>query len=252
GTPYLSWFKYGANYDLGVSTWNGSAWIRMGQTSLSAASEATAGVETGPQGTFAFVRTKDTSGAREFWVHRWTGVAWEPLGGGPVVKPAGTEPQHTLDRDGWPVVATSAGSVTVQRWNGSAWSSLPTPSTAGTVQSIVVDADNRPVVGIGNSFIERFDGVAWESLGSLPPSGLKLAAGVDGRLFIAFYYGTIGLSDFRTRVLEWIDGDGWKALGVALTTVGDPTFGDTPVPVINGAGLMVGVPGEGNIRGWSW
>jgi len=139
------------------------------------------------EGNFSFAR---------LWVRRWTGTAWETLGG-PLFSydslVSGGTPDLALDPEGRPYVVWAtdrhisppAGAVHVSRWTGTAWESvgdpITVPNTEGGVQQplLQVDPRGRPVVSFRQGgccevpiHVRRWNGTSWESLGA-PLTGLE-------------------------------------------------------------------------------
>jgi hypothetical protein len=130
------------------------------------------------------------------WVRRWTGTAWEILGG-PLFSyddfGHGAAPDLALDPEGRPYVVWAtdrhisppAGAVHVSRWTGTAWESvgdpITVPNTEGGVQQplLQVDPQGRPVVSFRQGgccevpiHVRRWNGTSWASLGA-PLTGLE-------------------------------------------------------------------------------
>lgn len=202
GQPVLAWDdSNGQSIDLHVARWTGSAWQPVGGA-LSAgpgwADAPSLAVDGAGNPVVAWQQSDATGNGERVNVWRWSGSAWQPLGG-PMSAAGGrvdaVTPSLALDAQGGPVVAwsesqASASSLYVRRWNGSAWEpvgeALSATAAGGTPSatrpSLALDKKGAPVVaweeadavGVRQVHVRRWDGSAWkvlgEALGALPGS----------------------------------------------------------------------------------
>jgi hypothetical protein len=184
-----------------VHVWNGSDFTPLGSGLRANVPQRFEGLppilhdatlELDAQGTPVVAHLDGIYESTRLWVQRWTGSAWEPIGGGPVPMKSGFSEVSglalALDADGRPYVAWStseisrvpAGAVHVRRWNGAAWEpvgsrlSLSRAVTPADSPTLRLDPQGRPVVSFaqGDSATDwriqlwRFDGEAWGALGA--------------------------------------------------------------------------------------
>jgi len=187
------------------------------------------------------------------WVHRWDGVSWQAIGGGPVNDPDTVSAvglvSLTLDALDRPVVAWGArpggvaadGDIRITRWTGSTWVAVGTPRRRNPAHVsfnpvLALDTEGHPIVAwterqgdtsTNDVFVDRWTGSAWVALGgSLRPgswtaanvSGLALAASGEP---IAAMQVTSG-DDRRVAVRRWSETGGtWTSLGTTLRLTPD-------------------------------
>ncbi len=120
---------------------------------------------------------------------------------------------------GWAVGSAGTGTVT-QRWNGTAWSVVPTPAVAqpAALRGVDGSADNN-VWAVGSAgagtLTQRWNGTAWTVVPSPNPPGstdatLRAAQAVSATTAWAVGDATVG-SVRRTHVVRW-NGSAWSAV----------------------------------------
>lgn len=127
------------------------------------------------------------SGRGEVYVARWSGTAWEDIGGPLSASSTGEGPALpaiAFDLSGAPIVAFGdndggGGDVYLRRWNGTAWDDLGSPSVrlpgveSALEPALATDSMGRPIVafradGVGGGvYVSRLDDAVWFELGRL-------------------------------------------------------------------------------------
>lgn len=172
--------------------------------------------------------------ARQLFVARFDGSAWQPLGSGPLNAAPCSQPRFprlVIDGQGRPVVIVGEGNfsqaMNVRRWDGSAWSaaSAPVPVRAQPAAGVgvldlrlaqrggdlhVLVTENQS--GAISHFVSRLDGASWVPVGPRVllgnvDRGTALAIDAAGRPVVA-----MGETSTLLRVLRF-DGSAWQAFG---------------------------------------
>jgi hypothetical protein len=177
-----------------------------------------------------FVSTPDDSGERTL-VEQWNGTTWS-------IVPSPNQPL-TIDNALAGVTCTSASncfavghydtqlvtSTLVERWDGTAWSIVPSPNPKGSTYSQLsgvscMSASNCFAVGIGHStLIERWNGTIWGIVTSANPTGATGASLTDVSCPSAsrcVAVGTIFRSTVVSRLVESWNGQSWSLTGVPV------------------------------------
>ena len=207
GSPLVAWeTSAGADYEIYLRRWNGSAWVAMG------GSASGGGISNNNAGSYAPSLVVDAGGAPivawydagdgdwEIYVRRWNGSSWVEMGdnsaaGGGISNNSGSSrlPSLAVGPDGVPIIAwedDSSGNleIYVRRWNGSAWVEMGSGSAAGGGVSnnagasqkprVVIAPDNTPLIawddatsGDAEIYVRRWNGSAWVEMGSGSASG---------------------------------------------------------------------------------
>jgi hypothetical protein len=157
-------------------------------------------------------------------VAKWTGQAWEPVGGGMeynsiVLK---LEPFNgDLYAAGTFTIAGGQPANRVARWDGQQWLPLA-GGTSGQANALAVfDDGTGPALYVGGTFtaadgapasrIAKWDGQAWSPLGSGLSSFANVLMTYQGSLYAAGNFTTAGGVP-ATRIARW-DGQSWSAVG---------------------------------------
>jgi hypothetical protein len=244
--------------DVQAAAWDGQAWEglggRLNGDDRVGPMYGSQDVAVASDGTVVVAWTTPVSGVPDsVWVHRWSGSAWEAIGGGPINDPTSVPVrQHVslvLDDLDRPVVAwdarpgglSAAADVRVSRWTGSAWVAVGTPRRRDPTHVsfrpfLALDAAGRPIVAWSERlddtsthdvFVDRWSGSAWTPLGGSLRVGSwtaafvnDLATGPNGELHAAL---TARLtSGTRVAVRRWSEGgDTWFGLGSTLEATPD-------------------------------
>ncbi|MNK12829.1 Bacterial Ig-like domain (group 2) [compost metagenome] len=128
---------------------------------------------------------------------KYDGSSWSYLGGAGITPGTATYNSLALAANGdvfyshqlgWP-----ASGLSVQKYNGTSWTTLPAAESATVnFQSITTNGNNQPVVAYssgGNLHVKSFDGTNWTTLGTGLPSGVPNyidAKCVNGTVYIGF------------------------------------------------------------------
>lgn len=198
GNPVVAWDDSNTStIDMYVARWDGSAWQPLGAALSATAgqftwtSEPSLAVDGQGRPVLAWQELGSSTGQR-IHVRRWSGTAWEALGG-PLSVAGGSvdarTPSLKVDSQNRPVVAWSESlsgggtTVHVRRWQGSSWVAVggtlnaaatgATPSA--TRPSLALDGKDAPVVaweeadssGVRHVHVRRWDDVntTWKGVG---------------------------------------------------------------------------------------
>ena len=255
GNPVMAWSETNSQStnDIYVQRWMGGSWHMLGSAlrAKGGSSKASPSLAVdGSGGIFVAWTESDGSLTTDAYVRRWTGSAWEAVGGALSASAGSTSVLSVtlqLNASGQPVVAWSetdgtAPNVHVQRWTGSVWEPLGVLSaqpgnTPASSPSLRLDLDGRPVVAwsesdgeADNTYVWRWTGSSWEAVGG----PLSASAGSTPAARPSLELDTAGMP-----VVSWVESDGtaesvhvwrwgggsWTQQGAALSA--NP--GSTPV-----------------------
>lgn len=157
---------------------------------------------------------------------KWTGSTFTALSTGPTSasgsQPAAVDASNNLYY-GYLISATSAR---VQKWNGSAWSTLAdfTHGSDVRLDAIAVGPDGLIYVagqftnagGTAITNIAKYNGSAWSAMSTAPNGRVRsLAFDKAGNLYAGGDFTTIGGVTVNS-IAQW-DGSAWSALGAGMT-----------------------------------
>ena len=194
--PHLTWYGGAVNVayvqSTGTSTtrpyvrsWNGSAWSSLGGGPVAATDMGWIDMAADP--TFGIALVGEINDQVFAW--RWNGTAWSALGGNRALGNGATVYRPELAfRAGLPWIAWLQGPTNpiVERWDGSAWVTLPSPIVSAATFTYYLDLkDNStgmrfaavPTV-LGpylTGVVLEFDGTAWQQVGGVGVAGYTLA-----------------------------------------------------------------------------
>ena len=215
GSPLVAWeTSAGADYEIYLRRWNGSAWVAMG------GSASGGGISNNNAGSYAPSLVVDAGGAPivawydagdgdwEIYVRRWNGSSWVEMGdnsaaGGGISNNSGSSrlPSLAVGPDGVPIIAwedDSSGNleIYVRRWNGSAWVEMGSGSASGGgisnnagnsyTPSPVISANGTPIIAWHDNsssnweaYVRRWNGLTWVEMdsGSAAGGGISNNAG---------------------------------------------------------------------------
>ena len=216
-----------ANY---IAKWNGSAWSSLGTGPANGVNGEVFALAIGSSGdVYAGGSFTQAGGLPASYIARWNGSAWSSMGTSPAngvnnfVRALAVAGNGDLYVGG---TFSQAGGMTannVARWNGTTWSSLGTGTANGVDVGVVAlaVAGNSEVYaggyftqagGIAASYVAKWNGTAWSSLGTgLNSNVLGLAVAGNGNVYVSGTFtqaGGIGAN----RVARW-DGTTWSSLG---------------------------------------
>lgn len=153
---------------------------------------------------------------------RWTGSAWEGLGGSELpegIDGLGGHPALALQANGDPVVASSLGGhVRLRQWQGSSWEELDGSATdEGLGESeddgvaLAVDASDQIVVAWSGQY-RVWDGDAWSPADDVGGARPRLARGAEDDLYLMTDGMTTDAEVIRERLLYHWQADAWEPL----------------------------------------
>jgi hypothetical protein len=213
-------------------SWTYPEYVTLGVVPIDATSRigALAGLTVDPSGAPLLAWSEASSTAHADRVARWSASAWSPLGGaagdpsmlGAVTGlAAGTAPQAFA-------LWSDPSTVLARAWDGATWSAVGGSLRVNTTSSvlgagIVVDASGAPVVGfaqgsgspmIAESWVRRWDGAAWQTLGTSPTSVLssRLWALAPAATGVIGVYEEMGLTSSGALVARQWQGSSWTKL----------------------------------------
>lgn len=233
-----------------VARWDGTQWLPLG-TGFNGAVAALAVLSNGDLVAAGSFSTAGAVSASR--IARWDGANWNPLGAGLRNSPtAGSAyamvvmPNGDLVVGGEFVAAGSVGAGRLARWDGANWHAIG-GGVAGSQSRVLALASTRNgqllVGGIFSSAgaasasvpannIVRWDGVAWNALGSgISGPVLALAELPDGDVLVGGQFIVAG-GVSANRVARW-DGASWSGVDNGVDGAGSPfTFPGSWVGVI--------------------
>jgi trimeric autotransporter adhesin len=169
----------------------------------------------------------------------WTGAAWSPLGAGLdsivtclVSAPGGGGVGPALYAGGYFKFSGSVSAQRIAKWDGQAWSALSSglngepadlaifDDGSGAGQALYATGNFNYAGGVPASYIAKWDGQAWSSLGAgLNDGGISLAVWDDGSgagpaLYVCGSFSAAG-GVAANKFARW-DGQNWQALGSGI------------------------------------
>ncbi|RKH23563.1 hypothetical protein D7Y13_28455 [Corallococcus praedator] len=178
---------------------------------------------------------------------RWTGSAYELLGGSLGSGTWASNPTLLMDPTGAPVVtfldsapSSSGARVRVRRWNGTAWTEVGGPvgveGQAALAVAAAMDGQGRPVLAAvmhdraqNNERISvfRFDGTSWVSMGDIPESTSDwnehtrhpvIAVDPSNRIVVAWdeWYGSRDFTIFEKTHVFRREANQWVRVGTPV------------------------------------
>jgi hypothetical protein len=207
-----------------ILRWNGTAWRRLPSPSPGASAILSAVAATSAGSAWA---VGSTGILPKTLIERWNGTAWKRV---PSPSPAFSERllrgvAAVSARSAWAVgcstCATASGfnRTLIERWTGTAWKSVLSPSPTGGILSGVAATSARSAWAVGGTergtgigarigtLILRWNGKTWRRVPSPSPgrrAGLSSVAVTSARSAWA-----VGTSGGKTLILRW-NGTAWK------------------------------------------
>lgn len=256
GEPVVAWTESSSSSrDVYVARWTGSNWAAVGGALSAVAGDTPADflqLQLDSAGNPVVAFAESDGQARNVYVRRWNGSAWEAVGGALSAKPGTTHVDHVslrVDPAGNPIVAWLElgegvySTAYISRWTNGQWTMLgsvlgPNPgSNFIDALSLEVDAAGSPIIVIfqnsGTSSSPRLSvlkwvGEEWTAFGeALTDFALEPVIRIDaaGRPAVAWVGGSMG----DVYVKRWT-GMAWESLGGALgelqgsSTIGAPSL----------------------------
>jgi hypothetical protein len=247
-----------------VARLDGTAWTQLGgdlsPTGPYALCDPDPQIAFQPDGTLllkAKVEVSPGDWSGDLVVRRWTGTAWEVIGGvgGPTEGQSVSRARMVIDSGGAPIVAADLASqysaetslMIVRRWDGTSWAQVGSDSVFAAPEGarfydLLLDASDRLAVfatkydsATSTLTLARWDGAAWQELpGMAGTRSLRLALDTTGALLAATQT-TTGITINR------LDGTAWSSSEATRAVEGRAEFGmDMPIVVDSSGGVLVG------------
>jgi hypothetical protein len=205
-----------------VQHWNGSMWSLVPSPNPSGATDAVLSDVSCITATDCVAVGGSFSSAT--LIERWDGSAWSivpsPSPGGAVLAQL-TGVSCIAANSCFAVgqfFTDSGGGALIERWNGSAWSLVPTPAADGVLEAVSCVSASRCYAVGGNftsTLIERWDGTAWSIVSSpnpdAPTGAMIQLSGLSCVRFTQCV--AVGRADTETggaTLIERLHGHGWS------------------------------------------
>ncbi|MDB4955591.1 MAG: exported protein of unknown function [Myxococcales bacterium] len=195
--PIVAWSEYvGSISQLYLKRWNGTSWQEIGGSATDLGVSQINGVTTGAQlpslaidhhGRIVVAwQQTNTAGRLISCLRRWNGSVWEELAGSASGNCLGSDasaPSIAIDVFDRIVIAWSQSGpsicdVYVKRWTGTTWEALGNSATGNGISgtqntgrpNVLIGTDGNPLIAWPTDFtlfdVARWDGVAWQRLGT--------------------------------------------------------------------------------------
>ena len=210
-----------------IMRWNGTAWTRVPSPSPGTNSYLDS-VVVAPDGTaWAVGYTDSTSYVLSTLILRWNGTAWTTVpspdpgtgpGAGDYLSGVGVAPDGTAWAVGYDD-SSAVISALILRWDGTAWTKVPSPSPTDSYLYSVAAASAGAAWAVGwtggntnapiRALLMRWNGTAWTTVPNPSPVGSYLygvTTAPDGSAWAVGWTGS-GAND-RTLILRW-NGTAW-------------------------------------------
>lgn len=243
GSPHVAFLEQGAVKEVRVAQWDGMSWILGPALNVDAARDATAPslAFSGPTPHVAWQEENAT--ASQIYVRRWSGVAWQQLGGSLNRDPTRHATAPVLAVDGanlyvaWQEAHATGSQLFVARWDGAAWvgvgEALNAAASSSAAEPSLMLVNRAPLVAwrevsaAGTRVhVARWDGVAWIAEGT--PLALAPASSTDvatPRLSSVFGTPYLAMRELAGGVPQLVvkhrSGGGWAGNGGSLNLLGD-------------------------------
>ena len=208
-----------------ILRWNGTAWAQVPSPNPGTNSYLNS-VAVAPDGTTWAVGDTESGGVLRTLILRWNGTAWTTVpspspGTGPGMGSYLSGVAVTPDGTAWAVGYNDSSGVIsalILRWNGTAWTTVPSPSPADSYLSAVAATSAGTAWAVGYSgantnaptraLILRWNGTAWTTVPNPGPAGSWLFGVVvtpDGAAWAVGWTGNGASASARTLILRWND-----------------------------------------------
>lgn len=266
GEPVVAWTEASSSSrDAYVARWTGSNWAAVGSALSAVPGETPADfvqLQLDSAGNPVVAITESDGQARNVYVRRWDGSAWEAVGGALSAKPGATHVNIVslrLDPSGNPIVSwmeqgeSVYSTAYISRWMNGQWTMLgsvlgPNPgSNFIEALALAVDSTGNPIIvilrnnGMSSSpqlSVLKWVGEEWTALGEAL-TGFALAPVIQidlvGRPVVAW---TAGSPVGNVYIKRWT-GVAWESLGGALSALPGFSSASTPALQLNADGYPV-------------
>jgi hypothetical protein len=226
----------------GVARWNGSTWSALSSSTGNGVSGWVRAMAVTPTGELYVGGQFGSAGGRTAnAVAHWNGTAWDNMSGGipnsnqsPTTWAMALAPNGTLYVAGGFDRSNAGWGPNVLSWNGSTWAALPSgygPNAVSTIVTLAVAPNGDLYAGGVFSRLDgqtiynlaRWNGTAWNALGSSPGGGLTntspwrvntLLVDPNGELYVGGGFPQAG-GTLVNNIARW-DGNAWSALGSGI------------------------------------
>ena len=223
-----------------ILRWNGVTWTQVPSPSPGTDSVLYSVAAT-PAGTAWAVGWTDSGTSTRTLILRWNGTAWTRV---PSPDPGMDSYLYSLaaasDGSAWAVGWTGSGTngsttALILRWNGTAWTTVPNPSPAGSWLRGVAATPAGTAWAVGctgcgtstsdstSTLILRWNGTAWTRVPSPGPDanlwGVTALSGSDGW--------AVGIADGKTLILRW-NGQRWSGPAGQVPPAAAPASSPAP------------------------
>jgi hypothetical protein len=179
------WYPAGTQLTVGLTEWDGTAWVDRGGPGLQHAWDPAPVVWKGAMVVaFAEQMTASRSQVRVF---RWDGTHWTKLGQPPVPKGSTSSPSLAVDSGGHLLLACErAGTVVVVSWDGTRWTPVGKPYPKARRPRLATGHASHVVIGFIDTSgaspatrCARWDGTSWQPLAAVVNQAVAFSVAVD-------------------------------------------------------------------------
>jgi hypothetical protein len=233
--PIVAWTEQisASDYNVYVKEWLGTAWKSLGTVDKVAGNfttSASIAMRSDNRPVVAFTESSNSSNSLiDVFVRRWTGAAWQDMGGVLSYSDTDIAPSLALNSANTPYLAwlscPGGCDLYVRKFDGTNWAALGGVSTplasglyGGSKPTLLLDSLGNPVVGwieasaIGYTLkLRRWTGTAWQALSSIYLgyySNFSMALDSTNKVYVAM------TKNNRLNVY-YLDST-WKSLGATL------------------------------------
>jgi hypothetical protein len=207
-----------------IMRWNGATWTRVPSPATPGGSELAGVAALSARGAWAVGDAGIFASRRSTLILRWNGTSWTrvpsptPAGGGVLHAVAAVSASSAWAAGSYDVHLSNMVSKTlILRWNGTAWTRVPSPTPANGDLSLdgVAAVSARSAWAVGTyldarfnfkTLILRWNGTTWKQVPSPTPAGGRLLAVAATSASNAW---AVGTTAGKTLILRW-NGTTWK------------------------------------------
>jgi hypothetical protein len=232
--PIVAWTEQisASDYNVYVKEWLGTAWKSLGTVDKVAGNfttSASIAMRSDNRPVVAFTESSNSNSLIDVFVRRWTGAAWQDVGGALNYSDIDIAPSLALNSANTPYLAwlscPAQCNLYVRKFDGTNWVALGGVSTplagglyGGSNPTLLLDSLGNPVVGwieasaIGYTLkLRRWTGTAWQALSSIYLgyySNFSMALDSTNKVYVA-------MTKNNQLNVYYLDGT-WKSLGGTL------------------------------------